>query len=245
MKSHEFLYGSTNIKIPESIFYVLVEDCYRFGFIKNGEANFSGFINDIIPKLSKIREEQHKELLKYNNYDLELTRKIEKSIFDVYLKEFNLEDDNTENLPFRINNAHRDEFIDIHDNILDLFNMDFTNYVRSLLKEYSIKSSLKRELCYFYNELDKIKKAIETNQVIRIYIENEVSEMIPIVLEQCYKKDKNYLVGISLDESNFYIITFDEIKRISYLNQCYILKDEIISVVAEKAYDIIYSEEKK
>ena len=65
MERHEYLYGSMNIKVSESISNILVGDCFRFGFIKNGEANFSGFINDIIPKLSKLREEKHNELLKY------------------------------------------------------------------------------------------------------------------------------------------------------------------------------------
>ena len=102
MKNHEFLYGSMNIKIPESIFYVLVEDCHRFGFIKNDEANFSGYINDIIPKLSKMREEKHNTILKYNDYDENLTRIIEKNIYNVYLKEFDLEDDNIGDLSFRI-----------------------------------------------------------------------------------------------------------------------------------------------
>lgn len=244
MKNHEFLYGSMNIKIPESIFYVLVEDCHRFGFIKNDEANFSGYINDIIPKLSKMREEKHNTILKYNDYDENLTRIIEKNIYNVYLKEFDLEDDNIGDLSFRINNKSRDEFIYIHDNLLELFDLDFTNYVRSLLKEYSIKPVLKRDLCYFYNELDNINEAINSNRLIKVYNKDgEIYEIVPIALEQCYKKETNYLIGSIEDKTGIWIIALDSISRISYLNKIIELSDEDITGMTQEAYDKIYKED--
>jgi hypothetical protein len=242
MERHEYLYGSMNIKVSESISNILVSDCIRFGFIKNGEANFSGFINNIIPKLSKLREEKHNELLKYNNFNEIITRIVEKNIYNVYLKEFDLEDDNTEIISFRINKKNKDDFIYIDDNMLEVYNMDFTNYIRSLLKEYSIKSTIKRELCYYSDILKDLNKAIKLNQLIKVYGNNEYM-FVPIVLEQAHKKDCNYLVGIDEKDENILLIPLCEIKHVSFLNKNINIGDETVKSVAEYVYQVLNEED--
>lgn len=241
---HEYIYGTTNIKLPISICKILVTDCFNFGFIKNNIANISGFLNNIIPKLSKLRESHHNDLLKYNNYDERITRIVESNIYNIYLKQFDLDDENQINIPFRINNDSRNYFIYIEDNLLPLFDIDFTNYIRSLLKEYSIKDKIKRELCYFSEHLDNINQSIKNNQFIKIYTNDKITyKIIPVVLEQSNGTNKNYIIGYDPKDSSIIFIELATIKDISYLKDKFILTDDQVECICNNAYDILNKEE--
>lgn len=241
---HEYIYGTTNIKLSASVCNILVTDCFNFGFVKNNLANISGFLNNIIPKLSKLRESHHNDLLKYNNNDEKITKIVESNIYNVYLKQFDLEDENQINIPFRINNNARNYFIYIEDNLLPLFDIDFTNYIRSLLKEYSIKDNIKRELCYFSEQLNDLKKSIKNNQFIKICTnEKNVYKIIPVALEQSNVRNKNYIIGYDPVDTSIIFIELADIKNISYLKEEFILSDDQVERICNHAYDILNKEE--
>lgn len=241
---HEYIYGTTNIKLSANICNVIVKDCFNFGYFKNDLANINGFLNNLIPKLSKLRELHHNDLLKHNNNDEKITKIVESNIYNVYLKQFDLEEDNQINIPFRINNNSRNYFIYIEDNLLTLFNTDFTNYIRSLLKEYSIKDNIKRELCYFSEHLDNLKNSIKNNQFIKIYTNNkDVYKIIPVSLEQSCVRNKNYIVGYDSSDTSIIIIELAIIKEISYLKEEFILSDVQVEHICNCAYDILSKEE--
>lgn len=241
---HEYIYGTTNIKLSCSICNILVTDCFNFGYVKNNLANISGFLNNIIPKLSKLRESHHKELLKYNNSNEKITKIVESNIYNIYLKQFDLEEDNQINIPFRINNKSRDYFIYIEDILLPLFDIDFTNYIRSLLKEYSIKDNIKRELCYFSEHLCDLKKFIQCSQFIKIYTKEKAThKIIPVSLEQSTIHNKNYIVGYDPVDASVIIIELSVIKDISYLKDKFVLNDELIESICNYAYDKLNKEE--
>lgn len=241
---HEYIYGTTNIKLSASIFNILVIDCFNFGYIKNDLANISGFLNNIIPKLSKLRESHHNDLLEFNNNDEKITKIVESNIYNIYLKQFDLEDDNQINIPFRINNNSRNYFLYIEDNLLPLFDIDFTNYIRSLLKEYSIKDNIKRELCYFSEHLSDLKKAIKNNQFIKIHTNyKDLYKIIPVSLEQSNVKCKNYIVGYDPVDTSIIFIEIAIIKDISYLKEKFILSDEQVEHICNYAYDVLNKEE--
>lgn len=242
---HEYIYRTTNLKLPASVCNILVTDCFNFGFVKNDLANISGFLNNIIPKLSKLREAYHNDLLKYNSNDEKLTRIVESNIYNMYLKQFDLEDDNQINIPFRINNNSRNYFIYIEDILLPLFDIDFTNYIRSLLKEYSIKDNIKRELCYFSEHLDNLKKSIENNQFIKIRTKDkDFYKIIPVSLEQSSIRNRNYIVGYDPMDTSIIIIELAVIIDISYIKEEFILSDDQVEHICNYAYDKLNKEEK-
>ena len=156
-------FDPTNILLPITVYDTLYHDAYYFGYEKNNTANISGFLNHLIPCLSKYRDDLHNTLLKNNNNNEELTLKIEENIYKIYFNKYDYCDDGTINVPFRVNKEHYEDFLTIHDLYLIKYNMDFSSYVRSLLIEYSSKRIGQREFFYFYNKLNTIKEAIHKN----------------------------------------------------------------------------------
>lgn len=218
-KMHEYINGCLNIKVSNSIIEILKYDCRKFGYIKNDEPNISGFLNDLIPNLSLIREEKHEEFLKYNDWDPTITKIVEDNIYNIYLKSFDLEDNNMNNIYFRINKKNKNKFIEIEDILLAKYSIDFTNYIRSLLKEYSIKPFYKRELCIYYRHLSLIRSAVKNMQKIRIYLGNTILDAIPISLEVCASIEENYLVIIICELNVPYYYRLNDIYNISYLEE--------------------------
>jgi len=243
MKVHEYINGCMNIKVSQYIYDLLSCDSYNYGFRKSDKVNISGFLNELIPRLTEIREEAYSSFLKYNDNDSVITKKVEETIYNVYLKMLDLDEKNNINIPFRISKKSKDKFIYIEDIVLAKYNTDFTNYVRSLLMEYSLKTNIKRELCYYHNDILKLKNAIKNHQIIRIYLsDNDSIEFTPISIEQCYSKDNNYLIGIIYDLKAPYYYELKEIKKISYLDEKSYLTDDMIKNAINYYTSIIIDE---
>lgn len=241
MGYQEYLYGSINLKISSEVYGILLSDCYTFNFIKNDNANLSGFLNDLIPKLSKHREYLHKMFLNYNNENEEITKIVENNLYNVYFKYYSLFESNSENLPFRINNKNRDYFIYINDVLLDLFDMDFTNYIRTLLNEYASKPFHQRELLYYYFELEKVKTAIGNSNFIKVYTtDNATFEFVPLTIEKLSFKNKNYICGIDGTKDNYVILPLMQISKISCLNKILSLTEQELSDCYDFFYDNLY-----
>lgn len=103
------------------------------GFIKNNKPNISGFLNQLIYHLSQYREDLHNNFLRKNNNDSKLALIIEQNIYNVYLRTFDISNDSKVKIQLRINKQYMNSFINIVDNYLNKYNMDFTNYIRTLL----------------------------------------------------------------------------------------------------------------
>ena len=110
LKSNLLEGGSTNIRLSASAYNVLMMDCNRFGFLKNGKENISFIISKLIKELSIYRNDLHNEFLKNNNNNLELVKTIENNIFNVYLKKLNyISDDSYVNVGYRLNKEFKED----------------------------------------------------------------------------------------------------------------------------------------
>ena len=205
-------FDPTNIKVPITIFRTLVHDAYHFNYVKNNEANLSGFLNYLIPTMSDYRENLHTQFLKQTNGDEEATRKIEECIYKVYFNQYDFCDDSTATIPFRINNIYYEKFLKIHDLILEKYNMDFTKYIRSLLLEYSSKRLEQREYFYFFNSINQLKKATDRSNLCHFYTNEDRISFIPISLEIA-KNSKTYVVGITENKEELFILPLSIIKN--------------------------------
>ncbi len=131
--------------LSEGICEVLNWDCYNFGYFKNGIPNFSGLLNRLISQLSLYRDDLHENFIRHYGRNVEKAREAENGIYQVYLNSFDLDNDNSIRVSFRVNAAHRKFFEKIYEDDLFKYGMDFTNYVRTLLEEYVIKPYYQRE----------------------------------------------------------------------------------------------------
>ena len=112
MKNERFtFFEPTNFNVPITIFNTLVDDAFYFDFIKNNQANLSGLLNHLLPNLTEYRKDLHNSFLSANNYNEELTNRIEENIYKVYFSKYNYCDDGVATVPFRVNKEHMQQFI--------------------------------------------------------------------------------------------------------------------------------------
>lgn len=225
-------FDPTNITLPIVICNTLKQDAIHFGFIKNEKANISGFLNHLIPCLADYREDLHNILLQENDYDEALTNKIEQNIYKVYFNKYDYCDDGTETVPFRINKAYLQAFLEIFDNKLSKYNIDFTNFVRSLLIEYCSKRLNQREYFFFYRTIDKIKNACCEKKLCYFYTKSEKKCFIPVSIEVAQESETNLIVGIDKNKDVAYVLPFAYIQRV-------VVTDTIVPITQDDC-DFIY-----
>ena len=136
---------STTLTVPISVYRVLQEDAFYYGYLKNGKPNISGFLNHLIPELSEHQNDLYSELLRYHNGDAEKAKIGAQSIYNVYLKPSANHDDGTISFPFRISESKRGDFLSVHDHLLSFYDNSFTGYIHTLLSEYASKKRNERE----------------------------------------------------------------------------------------------------
>lgn len=233
--------SSTNFALPIGVFQVLQRDAYYYDFIKNGQPNVSGFLNNLIPALSDYQENLFHELLKYNNGNAEIARLCARSIHNVYLQPFVFHDDGIINVPFRISKDKYDDFIVIHDERLAFYDTDFTNYVRTLLSEYASKTLGQREYLYAFRMITPIREAIRKGKLCKLYTSENVYSFVPVSIELSPIYDHNYIVGIDSD-NNPQAIRLSETHKISILEDRIKITQEMCELISDHL-DKIYEEE--
>lgn len=208
-------FDPTNFNVPISIFRTLVDDAFRFRFIKNGAANLSGLLNHLIPTLAQYREDLHLDFLKQNDGDEALTKKVEECIYKRYFRQFDFCDDGNTTIPFRVNQAHQKDFLKIHDILLPKYNMDFSTFVRSLLLEYATRRSLQREYFFQYNLMSALKKAIQNECLCHFYCVDNRHSCVPISLEVSDDQERNIIIGVNKTKDEFYSIPLASVLEIN------------------------------
>lgn len=233
----------TNFTLPITIFNTLVDDAFYFGYVKNNQANLSGLLNHLIPNLTEYRKDLHNSFLLANNGDEQLTAKIEENIYKLYFNKYDYCDDGVVTVPFRANKEHLQDFLDIVDNVIYVFNMDFTGFVRSLLVEYCSKRLTQREYFYYYKDILKIKNAISQNLVCSFYTNDEKNTFIPISIELSRATEQNLIVGYNHQEENAYVLPLSYVKRFVITDISYEITDENSDFVYECL--LLYEKEKE
>ncbi|MBO4979811.1 MAG: hypothetical protein J6D16_05330 [Clostridia bacterium] len=232
---------STNFTLPIGIFRVLQRDAYYYGFIKSGQPNVSGFLNNLIPALSDYQEDLFDELLKYNNGNEEIAKTCARSIHNVYLHPFAFHDDGTVNVPFRISKDKYDDFIVIHDERLDFYDTDFTNYVRTLLSEYASKTLGQREYMYAFRKVCPLREAIQKENVCKFYTDEQSFVFVPVSIETSPIYNHNYIVGID-ENKNPQAIRLSKTKKITIFEERIKVSKEMCELISDHL-DKIYEEE--
>lgn len=233
--------SSTNFTLPIGVFQVLQNDAYYYGFMKNGKPNISGFLNNLIPALSDYQEELFKELLKYNNKNEKIAEACARSIHNVYLRPFVFHDDGVINVPFRISKDKYDDFIVIHDERLAFYDTNFTNYVRTLLSEYTSKTFGQRECLYAFRMIGTIRESIKKKKICKFYLGENRFTFVPVSVELSPVYNYNYVVGIDKDNKS-QAIRLSEIQKITVLENRIKVSEEMCELISEHL-DKIYEEE--
>ena len=223
----------THFNLPIAICNTLIEDALYFNVLKNNQASISGLLNRLIPNMADYRNDLHLSFLKENDGDVELTNKIEKNIYKTYFNQYDYCDDGTVTVPFRVNSAHLQQFLDIHDNTLYKYDMSFTEFVKSVLIEYSSKRLNQREYFFYYKEVQKIKVAIQNKQQCVFYLDEEKISFVPISVEISRFGEQNLIIGYDFKNKKAHIIPISFLKKI-VLND---IKYEITEVELDFVYE--------
>lgn len=235
--------SSTNFTLPIGTYQILKYDAKYYGFIKNGNPNISGFLNSLIPALSDYQEDLYEELLKYNNGDAETAKNAARSIHNVYLRPFTFHDDGVVNVPFRISQDKYNDFTLIHDKYLGFYDTDFTNYIRTLLVEYTSKTFSQREYLYAFRKIKNIREAIIKSNLCKFYNNGKCDIFVPVSIETSPVYDHNYIVGIT-NKIEAIAIRLRDLQDTVLLNDKIKITEEMSNSIYE-CLDIIYEEEYK
>lgn len=214
--NYDILVDGTNFKISKNIYDLLVRDCYYFGFVKNNKANISGFLNHLIYHLAVYREDLHNTFLKKNNNNVEIVSIIENNIYSIYLKEFDITDDTKKSIQLRINKEHKSIFVKIIDEYLEKYNLDFTNYIRTLLLEYAVRPLYQREYYNIYIYSQIIVNAQKLCKFVKVRTDNDQFIFVPVGIELSPFGEQIYIFGFTKDK-DIAVIKYSEIKFISML----------------------------
>lgn len=245
---YNILIDGTNFSISNGIYDVIFKDSIYFGYEKNNRANISGFLNHIIPNLSEYREDLHLNFLKSNKNDEKMVKIIESNIYNVYLKTFDISNDSKRKIQLRINKENLSYFTKINDKLLNKYDLDFTNYIRSLLLDYAIKPLYQREYFSIYTTSKLILQAQKENRFVKFRTKNETITLVPTAIEICAETDQFYIFGFTTNEKTIVSgVKYSEIQSATILDQTIELCDgdcEEIMDFADSYFDYIRSERK-
>ena len=236
--------SSTNFTLPIGAYQILQWDANYYGYAKNGNPNISGFLNDLLPVLSDYQEDLRQELLKYNNGNADIVKKIARSIHNVYLRPFTFHDDGVVNVPFRISQDKYNDFTLIHDEYLRFYDTDFTNYIRTLLVEYSSKTFAQREYLCAFQRLKTVREGITKSIFCKFLCDGKYDIFVPVSIETSPIYGHNYIVGIT-SEIQPISIRLRDLQKTIILDDRIKITEEICDLITEhldKLYEEEYSE---
>lgn len=190
---------STTLTVPISVYHLLQDDAFYYGYLKNGKPNIGGFLNHLIPELSEHQNDLYHELLRYHDGDTEKAKIGALSIYNVYLNPSANHDDGTIPFSFRISESKRDDFLSVHDHLLSFYNSSFTGYIHTLLSEYASKKRNEREYLYAHRLAKELRTAMNKSCFCNIYTNDSYICLLPISIEPSPIYDHNYIVGITRD----------------------------------------------
>lgn len=233
--------ASTNFTLPIGAYQILKNDAHYYGYMKNGKPNINGFLNDLVPALSDYQDDLYKELLKYNNGNADMAKAVARSIHNIYLRPFTFHNDGTTNVSFRISQKSYDAFIAIHDRRLFFYDTDFTNYLRTLLVEYTSKTFTQRELLFAFSPLRVLKEAMSKNKLCELLLDGQYCTLVPVSIETSPVIGCNYIVGVSTDLQPI-AVRIHDLKKATILDKKIKITDALCDKINDHL-DRIYEEE--
>ncbi|WP_156298872.1 hypothetical protein [Streptobacillus canis] len=156
--------------------------------------------------------------------DKELSR-IEKNKKDKKMFQFNLWKENEENY-FEILTKHKE-------------NSD-AEYIRNLINTYFINPKYKREQIIFYDEVEKINKAIERKKKLEIEFSGEKIHVTPYAIKVDRSENFNIVFLYNEEKEKYMFIELKKMKNIVILDIAGIYKDKAF---IKKNSEIFFYEE--
>ena len=206
--------GSTNLRLSSSAYDILVEDCFKYGFVKNNKPNISYIISKLAKELTEYRVDLHEELLKNNSSDEFVVRNIETNIFNIYHKKLNyICDDSYVNVGYRVSKEFMPYIKDIFFEILEKFDMNFASYIRSIIHEYCSRTDSQRELFLNYSLVKKIRNAIKQERIVSVVNDGMQDDLLLVAIEQ-NNYGFNYLLGLSSNKETSLFLPLSKTERL-------------------------------
>lgn len=184
-----------SIRLPSELYDLIDADARLFGFRKNGKSNINGFLNELLPSIIEAQSSIMAPAF-FTNSDEQTTNFLKGSVFflDAIFKP--LLKGNNVTISFRVNKAHERDFQKIYDNILPVYNMDFSTLLRSLLTFYVInRLAIRERLVYFKNYME-ISNAIAENKQCLFFLKGESFRLSCAAILVSPISDRNVLLGI-------------------------------------------------
>lgn len=203
-----------SIRLPSELYGLIESDARLFGFIKNKKANINGFLNELLPSIVEMQMSTPINSPIFANMDEDTTKKLQG--ISLYFENFfkPLLKGNSVTVSFRVNKAHEKDFLDIYQNILGFYNMDFSLLVRSLLTYYIINRLAIRERFLYFRNYDEISNAIAEKKECLFFLKGETLRFSPVTLIVSPYSDRNILLGIEQETGISHVMPFHLINKV-------------------------------
>ena len=196
-----------SIRLPNELYDLIEADARLFGFKKNGKGNINGFLNELLPTIVEAQSNIQVPAFLANNDEL-TTSLVPHSMFylDSIFKP--LLKGNNVTISFRVNKAHEKDFQEIYENILPVYNMDFSALLRSLLTLYVINRLAIRERFLHFKNYTEISNAIINEKQCLLFLKKESLLLSCMTILVSPVSDRNVLLGIEVETGNAHAIPF-------------------------------------
>ncbi len=196
-----------SIRLPSELYDLIEADARLFGFRKNGKGNINGFLNELLPSIVEVQSNISSSAFfttgdeQISSFSSNATFYLD-SIFKPLLKGNNV------TISFRVNKAHEKDFQEIYENILPVYNMDFSALLRSLLTFYIINRLAIRERFLHFETYTEISNAIIENKQCLLFLKKESLLLSYMLILVSPVSDHNVLLGIESKTGNVHAIPF-------------------------------------
>lgn len=207
-------FSPTSIKLPKDVYTTIKNDAWFFHYKKNNESNINGFLNDLIPCLSDYKIDCYQNLISESQENITLIQQSDKIFRAIAKAPYELFKSETKLVSFRINKEHYYDFIKIHDETLATFDVDFTEYIRDLLCDYSTKRLSIRERLLHYKHIKQLVDVIENHYFCTFYLQNEKLTFVPADMVTSPYTNANIIAGIVPEKKAGAILPLAAVKKI-------------------------------
>lgn len=196
-----------SIRLPSELYNLIEVDARLFGFKKNGKANISGFLNELLPNIIEVLLSPPPSVFPTNNNENFASLTAYSTFYlDTYFKPL-LKGDNV-TISFRVNKSHEKDFQNIYENVLPICNMDFSALLRYLLTFYAINRLSIRERFLAFKNYTEISNAIIEQKQCLVFLKKERFQLSCATIFVSPLSDRNVLLGIDAETGTVLAIPF-------------------------------------
>lgn len=194
-----------SIRLPSELYDLIEADARLFGFKKNGKSNINGFLNELLPSIIEVQDSiTSSNFLSATKDQASSVIATSISCMDTVFKP--LLSGNNITISFRVNKAHEKDFKNIYENVLPIYNMDFSALLRTLLTFYTINRLAIRERFLHFKNYTEISNAIIENKQCLCFLKEKSLLLSCLVILVSPVSDRNVVLGIDPNTGHAYPI---------------------------------------